>query len=279
MITAWKWDPAFLPKNGGAMYGWFFFLWMAIMLVEALILLPIAAKKNEKTRDRVVFTYGAVMLAAEVYKIVFFTRIEGGFPWHLFSWQFCSVPMYVAFIAPLLKPGVVKDSLYKFLAVFGLIAGIMTLILPEGFYWDYITITCHSFFWHTSIVLIGVYVILANDYMKRLKNFFKEWIPAALVLAIAILIALTLNVIWWAFVRPHVPSDAVFNMFYISPFFNSSLPFFRDIQPLLPYPVFLLTYLLAFSLGGAFVWMAGFGVRTLFGHARKNDPRPRHHFQ
>lgn len=33
MITAWKWDPVFLPKNGGAMYGWFYFLWIGIALI------------------------------------------------------------------------------------------------------------------------------------------------------------------------------------------------------------------------------------------------------
>ena len=73
----------------------------------------------------------------------------------------------------------VKDAIYRFLAFFGLIAGIMTIIIPEGFYWNYVTITCHSFFWHTSIVVIGLYLIIANGYAKSIGNFFREWLGAA----------------------------------------------------------------------------------------------------
>ena len=67
MITDWKWDPSFLPKNGGAMYGWFFFMWIGIMFIEGALLLPVAAKRNRKTTDRVVLAYGLIMLAAEIY--------------------------------------------------------------------------------------------------------------------------------------------------------------------------------------------------------------------
>ena len=54
-------------------------------------------------------------------------------------------------------------------------------------------------------------------------------------------------------------------MFYISPFYNSSLPVFRDIQPLLPYPVFLFLYVFAFCIGAAAVWFGAYGVRKLIG--------------
>ena len=47
MVTAWKWKEAFLPKNGGAMYGWFFILWMGIMVLECIFLLPVAAKHRK----------------------------------------------------------------------------------------------------------------------------------------------------------------------------------------------------------------------------------------
>ena len=172
MVTAWKWDPSFLPKNGGAMYGWFFFMWIGIMAIEGVLLLPSAAKRNGKTTDRVVLVYGLIMLAAEIYKQIFFTVETGEYPWNLFQWQFCSTPMFAAVTAPLLKNGRVKDAIYRFLAFFGLIAGIMTIIIPEGFYWDYVTITCHSFFWHTSIVIIGLYLIIAKGSRSRSKTSF-----------------------------------------------------------------------------------------------------------
>ena len=264
MITAWKWDPSFLPKNGGAMYGWFFFMWIGIMAIECVLLLPVAAKHDRKTTDRVVLIYGLVMLAAEIYKQVFFTVETGGYPWHLFPWQFCSVPMFAAVVAPLLPDGRAKDAIYKFLAFFGLIAGIMTLILPEGFYWDYVTITCHSFFWHTSIVVVGLYLIIANGYAKSVKSFFREWLGSAAVYAAAIGVALALDTVWGLWLRNAVNTELTFNMFYISPFYVSSLPVFRDIQPQAPYPVFLFLYVLAFCIGAAAIWFGAYAVRMIF---------------
>ncbi|MBO4429336.1 MAG: YwaF family protein [Clostridia bacterium] len=269
MITAWKWDESFLPKNGGAMYGWFFFLWIGIMVIECILLLPIAARRNKKTTDRVVLTYGLVMLAAEIYKQIFFTVETGEYPWNLFPWQFCSVPMFAAVVAPLLREGRVKDAIYKFLSFFGLIAGVMTIIIPEGFYWDYITISCHSFFWHTSIVVLGLYLIIANDYAKTIKNFFREWLAAAAVYMTTVCIALLLDEIWQFFLRDALSTELTFNMFYISPFYNSSLPVFRDVQPLIPYPVFLLFYIVSFCIGAAAMWFAAFGIGKIFGKRRE----------
>lgn len=271
MITAWKWDPAFLPKNGGAMYGWFFLMWVGIMALECVLLLPIAAKHNRKTTDRVVFIYGMIMFAAEIYKQVFFTVESGAYQWNLFPWQFCSVPMFTAVLAPLLKSGRVKEAIYKFLAFFGLIAGVMTLILPEGFYWDYVTITCHSFFWHTSIIVIGLYLIIANGYAKETKNLFRELLPASAVYSIAVGIALAMDVVWGLALKNFFAENISFNMFYISPFYNCPLPVFRDMQPFMPYPVFLLLYILAFCIGAAAIWFAAFAVRKLFGRKGGQD--------
>lgn len=269
MVTAWKWNEAFLPKNGGAMYGWFFFLWIGIMAIECAVLLPLAAKKKEKTRDRVVLIYGLVMLAAEIYKQIFFTVEMGEYPWNLFPWQFCSVPMFAAVAAPLLREGRVKNAVYEFLSFFGLIAGIMTLLVPEGLYWDYVTITCHSFFWHTSIVVMSLYLIVANGYARKLSRFLREWLGAGAVYASAVAAALLMDTVWGLFLRNVLPTGLTFNMFYISPFYNSSLPVFRDLQPLMPYPVFLLLYVLAFCLGAAAVWFVAFGVCKLFEKRRK----------
>ncbi len=272
MITAWRWDETFLPKNGGAMYGWFFWVWMGIMTLECLILLPTASKHSKRTRDRVVFAYGIIMLLAEIYKQTFFAIENGAYRWDLFPWQFCSVPMYVAVLAPLLKEGRLKEMFYKFLSFFGLIAGIMTLILPEGLYWDYVTITCHSFFWHTSITIIGLYLITVNGYAKSVRCFFREWLGASAVYAAVVCVALILDTTWGLLLKNVIWPEQTFNMFYISPFYNSSLPVFRDVQPYIPYPVFLLFYIAAFCIGAVAVWFGAFGIRIIFRNKKHSKP-------
>jgi len=269
MLTDWMWDPSFLPKNGGAMYGWFYWMWMIIMAVELFLLLRyVAPKKNKKLNDRVIFIYGLIMVITEIYKEVFFCIEHGSYHWNLFPWQFCSVPMFVAFIAPLVRNEKIQQSMYRFLSFFGLIAGISTLVLPEGFYWDYITMTCHSFFWHTSITIMGIFLIVTQGYAKSLKNLGREGLSASAVFSVAVIIALALNCIAYPlyFVRH---KEYYFNMFYISPYYETSLPLFRDIYPLVPYPVFLLIYLVLFCLGAFVVWFVTFSIRKAFRHPLK----------
>ena len=269
MITDWMWEPSFLPKNGGAMYGWFYWMWMAIMAVELFLLLRfVAPKKNKKLNDRVIFTYGLIMVIAEIYKEVFFTILNGHYDWTYFPWQFCSVPMFVAFIAPLVRNEKIRQAMYCFLSLFGLIAGISTLALPEGFYWNYVTMTCHSFFWHTSITIMGIYLIVTQGYAKDFKNLKKEWLSAAAVFTVAVLFALLSDCIGYPLYFVNHP-EQYFNMFYISPFYTTSLPVFRDIYPHVWYPVFLLLYLIAFTLGAFLVWFGAYGIRKVFTSRKK----------
>jgi hypothetical protein len=52
-------------------------------------------------------------------------------------------------------------------------------------------------------------------------------------------------------------------MFYINPRYGTSLPVLRDIYPLVPYVVFLLIYIIGFSLG-AFIIGSTRNVTNLF---------------
>ena len=84
----------------------------------------------------------------------------------------------------------------------------------------------------------------------------------------AIAVALILDTVWGLLLKGAVTTELTFNMFYISPFYNSSLPVFRDIQPNVPYPVFLLLYVTAFCIGAAAIWFGAFGVRKALARLR-----------
>jgi hypothetical protein len=61
-----------------------------------------------------------------------------------------------------------------------------------------------------------------------------------------------------------VLNGEAFNMFYISPYFISELPVFNVIQQKVPYIVFLLTYVVALSLGSSVIFFAAKGIEALF---------------
>ena len=49
--------------------------------------------------------------------------------------------------------------------------------------------------------------------------------------------------------------DETFNMFYISPYFISSLPIYDKIQESIPYILYLLFYIFSISIGGFFMYL------------------------
>ena len=58
-----------------------------------------------------------------------------------------------------------------------------------------------------------------------------------------------------------------FNMFYISPYFISSLPVFDVLQENLPFILYLITYIIAICLGGGLVY----SISKLFKFRNKRD--------
>ena len=262
MTSAWKWDPAFLPASGGRMYGWFFWMWTGILLLLLAACLCLIRRKGPGVCDRLVFGFGLALAVAEVYKQVFFTKVTGTYQWDLFPWQLCSVPMYASMLFPLVRNKKLKEAGYRFLAFYGLTAGAISLALPDGLYWEYVTITCHSFFWHVSLTLIGILLIVSRGYARSLAAMKRELLPAFAVFGTVTGIALLLNTgAWSSYFRFH--PEQTFNMFCVSPFYRSSLQVFMNIQPHVPYPVFLLLYLFAATLGACLVWLSAYGIRRL----------------
>ena len=52
-----------------------------------------------------------------------------------------------------------------------------------------------------------------------------------------------------------VLNEETFDMFYISPYFETSLPVFSTLRKLFPYPIYLLIYVLALSLGTSVIYL------------------------
>ena len=64
-------------------------------------------------------------------------------------------------------------------------------------------------------------------------------------------IALILNI---GVYQSGILNGETFDMFYISPYFPKDLPVFKQLFDLLPYPVYLISYLIILSIGGVVVY-------------------------
>ena len=249
LITDWKWIEGH-PET----FGWYHFMWLGIMVLACFLLSYFLGRKhNSKTDDKVIFGFGIFLLLIETYKQIFSTLEAGHFQWYMFPFQFCSVPMYVAVIAPLIKREKVKDAMYKFLAYFGLTAGLAVMVYPEScLYTPYVTILIHTMAWHCSMVIMGVYLIVAKGYGK---NFLNEVMPAAMVYSVFFGMAFWGNIIMYhAFFNTPLANGESCNFFYISPYYRSTLPILSTIWGIVEtsmwlYPVFVLAYIAAFLIG------------------------------
>lgn len=241
------------------MYGWYHILWLCIAVGASVAAAFLARRKKDASGrdsacDKTVLFFGILLLALEVYKQIFCLRVNHPYNWNDFPFQFCSTPMFLMIPAALLKPGRVKEALYKFLAFYGCLAGVSVMFYPTVISEAvYLTMIIHTMIWHVSMIVVGVYVIAARGYGKNLR---KELLPGMAVLGVLIALATALN-----FLLPRLlTGDPWINFFYISYAHGSSLPILHDIyrpgEGIFKWALLLVCYFLAFSLGAALIFLA-----------------------
>ncbi len=226
-------------------FGWFHIMFV-ILLIIAIIYICKRYKGNEKQGKKIILFLSILCLCFEVYKQINFSFNYDGnltwwkFQWYAFPFQFCSTPMYVGLIASIIKRKETKNSLYYFLATYGLLGGLITMIYPESCFIETIGINIQTMVHHSSMILMGVCVISCLN----LKFNFKSFLKSTKIFLYLVFIALFINITTY-----YLNINNGLEMFYISPFHNSSLPILSTFDEKLPYIPFLLTYLLLFASG------------------------------
>lgn len=225
-------------------YGLFHIAWLIIMLITALFIIK-TFKNNAKKGKQIILTLSISCLLFETYKQLNFsfnysdTVTWWEYKWYAFPFQFCSTPMYIGVIASLFKNEKLKTSLYYFLATYGLLGGLITMIYPETCFVNTIGINIQTMFHHSAMVIMGITSIACLN----LKFNFISFKKATKVFVTLVGIALFLNIVTY-----YLKINNGLELFYISPFHNSTLPVFSIIDQKLPYILFLFTYLFLFSL-------------------------------
>lgn len=252
------------PGEKPKVFGWYHIMWFVIMIAACVLVSIFISKKDNKNKnEKLVFFIGLGLIILEIFKQIYCVVVSKYFDWNQVPLQFCSVPMYIAFVSGIIKNERIKDFLYRFLASFGTIAGLAVMIFPGSvFNTDYIVLLIHTMIWHSAMVVIGVHLIVSKGYGKSIKELFS---PAILLYSLVIF-ALIVNVLAQGiyFGVPGNEYHGEFNLFYVSPFYECPLPILGNvIKNNVIYPVFLLAYLAVFSLGAVVVWSIIMLIRRL----------------
>lgn len=249
-------------------YGWFHILFI-ILSIGAAVLLCLTHKKDDRDRvRRIVLITAITVVILEIYKQINYSfsysgeSIEFDYQWYAFPFQFCSMPMYIGFLAGIIKKGKVHDALCAFLATYSIFAGICVMVYPNDVFIGTIGINIQTMICHGSMVTIGAYLL----YSGHVKLEHKTILGATLVFSVCVGCAAIMNEI--AYYSGLLESET-FNMFFISPHCEGTLPVYSWVQQIVPFPLCLIIYIAAFSAASYIILLVSMGIKKLALNARK----------
>ncbi len=249
-------------------YGWFHLMFVGIAIATTILLCCLYRNCSDKTFRRIALIGWVVIVVLEIYKQLNFSYTfdrEVGYhwtyQWYAFPFQFCSTPLYILPFVIFLKEGKVRDVFVMFMIVFSFFGGLVVFIYPNDVFISTIGINIQTMIHHGLQVVFGIY--FAVYYRKKLS--WTLWAKSILVFVGCITVAMILNVS----VAPLI-SDT-FNMFYISPFHECTLPILSMVYTMVPYPVFFLVYVLGFVLVSAILFSIFWLIIKLVTRGRKKE--------
>jgi len=230
-------------------FGWFHLLWIGLVIATLVFLFFKRKSYNEKWLKSVLGIYGIGALLLEVLKQIIWsfnydpTLMAGtwDFQWYAFPFQLCTTPIYASLICLFLKDGLPRKAILSYMAFVTIWGSLMTIFLPESCFVETILVNVHTMYLHCGSFVVSMYLLMT----KEVELSFKNVIRALVVFIFFVFAAMMLN-IW--FYKLGIIGDETFNMFYISPYFDSELPVFSTVQANVPYLVFLAFYLFAILL-------------------------------
>lgn len=232
-----------------APFGWFHLAFLFLTILVLSISLIKIKKLDMKKMDKVMFGCGLFLLVTEIYKQLLCSLVvyPDGYPWHLFPFQLCSVPMYLFLMVPFIKKEKIKKAIYSFLGYFMTMSGVMFYLIPSLSH--VLSICIHSMLWHMILIVIGILLIIKGDYGKT----YKEIIPGFILFLMLVGIATIMNVVFYHTIVKH--TSKTFSMFYISPYFTSSLAVFSDIHKALGWIPLMISYVAACFLAVSLIYI------------------------
>ena len=236
-----------------------FGIYHIICILSVVLLTVIACKLLANCSDRVLRRVCAIVwiiiLLLEIYKqVIFGLSIEEGrfvwdYSWYAFPFQFCSSPLYILPIIAFARNEKLRDACVAYMMTFSLFAGLAVFCYPNDVFIETMGINFQTMVHHGSQIFIGI--LLAVRYRRKFsKKFF---LGGVLVFVAMTFIAMTLNIcVYQVFMEYGI--DETFNMFYISPYFDCTLPVLSLIYGRIPYIAFVCVYFFGFILCALIVY-------------------------
>jgi hypothetical protein len=253
-----------VPKQ----YGLFHLAFLVLFIALTVFLCVKYRDASEKVYKRILTIVWVIIVAMELYKqVINLFEVKNGaisvyYKWNAFPFQFCSMPLYVLPLIAFAKEGKFRSSVESFTATFVLFAGLAVMFYPSGIFdkGKPFGIYLQSIIHHGLQMAVSAYVLVKNR--AKCKSF-KWFLGGVIPFAVALLMAMLFN---YAFMELSTERNYILNCFYISPVWGCNLPVLGIIFKVAPYPVFLISYVLGFTLLAFLIFII---ARLIYGKVTK----------
>jgi len=236
-------------------WGWFHLMWILLVVIVLVILFKFKNKYSDKQLKIVLGVYGIIALILEVLKQLIWSFnydhitniVNWDYQWYAAPFQLCTTPIFVSIICLFLKNNKIRNALLSYMAFVTILGGFTTIILPESCLTSDILINIHTMWLHCGSFAVSVYLMMSGSVEINKKNLKDAFI----VFLVFVMLAEILNI---GIYNSGILNGETFNMFYISPYFISTLPVFDVIQQSVPYIIYLLIYIFALCAGAKIVY-------------------------
>jgi hypothetical protein len=242
-------------------FGIFHICFIIISALVCYLLCRFFKDPSKKTVKKILLVYSLLCIALEIYKQISFTfNVENGvitfdYQWYAFPFQFCSTPMFVALIAAIIQSDKLYNACLAFLSTFGVIAGVFVMATADTVFIDTIGINIQTMIHHGSQITIGLFLLIRAGSLKKTSYALGGVAVFLSVITLAMVLNLTMVHV--------IPEGETFNMFFISPHFEGTLPVYSTVQGIIPFPFCLIVYILAFSLASYIMLLGAWGIKKL----------------
>ncbi len=246
------------------LFGWFHFLCIGMTILLIVVSYKIKDNHSEKQLKIILAIYGITAFVLELLKQLMWSLeynevtqiVTWDYQWYSFPFQLCTTPIYVSLIALFLKNNKVRKALLSYLSFITILGGIATIIFPESCFSSDILINIHTMWLHCGSLVVSIYLLMSKEIEININNLLK----AIMIFLIFVIIAQFLNIIIY---NIGVLNGETFNMFFISPYFISTLPVFDIVQQNTPYIIFILFYIFIISFGGLIIYFSSLYIKKL----------------
>ena len=247
-------------------YGWFHLMFIALMIGITVFLCIKFKNSSDRTFRIIVAVCWTIMFVLEAYKQFEYSyslstpTITWDYQWYAFPYQLCSTPLYVLPIIFISKDSKWRDALVAYIATFSMFGGLATFIYPEQVFISTIGINIQTMVHHGLQIVLGIFFIVWAR--KRINRWF--FIKAVPVFAVLVTAAIIMN---HGFMSLGI--DETFNMFYISPYFDCTLPILSMIYPKVNYLIFVALYIFGFTFIAFLIFIIARGIIKLTRRKKK----------